>query len=706
MGLGECRQNRPKCLLQFGNETLLAREVRLLVSCGIRFEDILIVTGYKSECIESLYPSNVLYNPHYNASDNAYSLYLALKMIDEDVLVLDGDLAFEKKTLQTLIDASADTLLSHVGDVSYGSTGIQLRNDGSVLEIGKHVTNGLIYDSMLHISRATVREWGALLSNPLDQKSWYTVSLNKLVKYRKIQSLTAAGMVADIDTHFDYIEAKRLFGIENFTILVTGASGLLGEKIYHILRRYYQVQGVQFKSEKLGFISLDLTDKHKLDAFLELNRPQVIINAAGIAEPEKCESNPALAESINVQAVRHLVESCRKYRIKLIHISTDYVFEGESYEPYEHEAERCPKNFYGELKKQAEDVVRNYQNSLIVRLPVLYGYNSDEDKETFPIRVMRSLSQGNALYLDNKQVRYPVLIDEVALGIKESLRQTGIMHITSGLPCTKYSWAKIIAKTFGLSPELIGEDEGSNLKDRPPHTRLAVGPGDCLVSDINFGTSILAKQMHCVFRLIYKSSPASEELGFNVGAYRYRLGKLLAKSVPESVRRELDCVVPVPSSGLYYAMGLADALSKPYVQGVFKPDTSTRSFQLANIALRAQIIRDKIVAICELIEGKNIALVDEAIFTGITLKVVCDMLKGCGVGKIYICIPTPVCGHRCQQYVQPEHNLLAEILEIEEMNDFFGVEGLYFQEYVTFQDNMTGIPGICYECFRESNIGI
>ena len=77
--------------------------------------------------------------------------------------------------------------------------------------------------------------------------------------------------------------------------MVTGASGFLGNKIYHILKRYYQVEGVQFRGNQSGMATLDLTDENKVEAFLELHRPKVIIHTAGIAEPEQCLKRPDVA---------------------------------------------------------------------------------------------------------------------------------------------------------------------------------------------------------------------------------------------------------------------------------------------------------------------------------------------------------------------------------------------------------------------------
>ncbi|MCI6086326.1 MAG: sugar nucleotide-binding protein [Selenomonas sp.] len=705
LGLGELCKEKPKCLLSFGECTILERQMQMLGACGIHQEDITIVTGYHSEQIETLYPERTLYNAAYKSCDNAHSLFLALESLDDDVLILDGDLVFEKSALDALLAYGSDSLLAHHGEPVYGSTGILEDARGCVRDIGKHITEPLIYDSILYLSRASLNAWKCLFACPEEWKSWYTVSLNKLVKEYPIRIVADAGRVVDIDTFFDYIDAKRIFGIEDFTIFVTGASGLLGTKIYHILKRDYQVKGLQYRGGKKGMYALDLTKKAKVDAFFELHRPQLVIHTAGVAEPEKCKKYPDMARSLNVDAVANLVDACRKYHIKLIHISTDYVFDGERDEPYAHDAERIPKNSYGELKKEAEDLVRAYDNSLIVRLPILYGYNGDDDKVTFPTRVIRSLQHEQKMKLDNKQERYPVLIDEAALAIKSALRQTGIMHITSAQKCTKYTWGRMIAHTFGLPEHLIEEDKDSRLLDRPPHTKLAVGAGDAMVSDVVKGTEILAKQMHCVFRLIYKSRPYATELGQNVARYRYQLGCTLAQQLPPDITMRANCVMPVPNSGLYYAMGLASALHLPYIQGLVKPDSGVRSFQLADIALRTQTIREKITPIAEMVKGRNILLVDEAIFTGVTLKVVCDMLKGCGAGKIYICIPTPICECHCHQYVQPERDLLFDVMEQGEIKDYFGATGVFFQDYDTFRDTLKHQSQICYECFAHGEIG-
>ena len=462
--------------------------------------------------------------------------------------------------------------------------------------------------------------------------------------------------------------------------------------------------GVKGPHSSLPMQSIDLTDEAVVNAYFELKKPSVVIHTANIAEPDICEVEKERVYKVNVEATEILVKACKRRNIKLIYISTDYVFNGESDKVYAHHAERKPKNYYGITKCLAEDKVAQYENSLIVRVPIIYGYNDESDKETFPIKVLEKLKRQEVARYDDKQIRYPVLIDEVALALEQALSKNGIIHITSLVPVTKYSWARIIAKEFGYDEKMIQIDTESELTNRPPHIRLAIAENDFAVSDVKTGTRILKKQQNCVFKLIYKSSPIECVYGKVIGEYRYNLGKLLGSALPENIVKKLDYIVPVPSSGLYYAMGMSDCTGVPYLQALVKPDTSARSFQIADITLRKQVIRTKILPIEGLLKGKRIALVDEAIFTGTTLRVVCDMVKACGVKAVYICLPTPVCRNKCGQYVQPDRELLSEYVDEKVVKDYFKVDGVFFQPYKNFERSIDDVKHVCFECFAEKMI--
>lgn len=700
-GLESLTEKYPKCMLKLGDEALIEREIRLLVECGIKYENIIVVGGYKIESIRLHKDITVIDNTLYEQTQNAYSLLLGLNGVDDDVLVMDGDLVFEKEVINVLINEKQNSLVVMDKDAGYGKTFVDANADGKVCAIGKHICACYTYASIMKICKNSVKILRPILEMEEYYKQWYTVPLTRILGHDEFKVVVSEKVIDKINSYKNYQEVQRKLNLIHDTILVTGASGFLGKKIYNVLKRDYNVKGLRGTSgNDETFEQIDLNDYDILEAYVTWIKPDIIIHVAGIADPDFCEKNKSLAYKTNVTATENVMNVCKKYGIKMIHISTDYVFDGDKDVPYLIHDKREPKNYYGETKKIAEDVVQQYNNSLIVRIPIIYGYNDENDKETFPIKVISALTNGEEIYVDNKQIRYPVLIDEVALVIKEQLYRNGIVHITSERGVTKYQWAMVIAKQFGLDTTKIKIRNGSEAQ-RPDHTKMAAN-NECMTSDIEHGTEILHKQLGCVFRLIYKSLPYERVYNKNIGEYRYILGKQLVNVIPENVKEKLDYVVPVPSSGLYYAMGLAEELQIPYMQALVKPDTKARSFQLADVALRERVIQDKIYPIEELIRGKIIALVDEAIFTGTTLRVICDMLRECGVKSIYICIPTPVCTHNCKQYIQPERKLLIDKVT-SRVEDYFMVDGVFFQTCSTFHDSIEDVENICYECFGSED---
>lgn len=704
--LGKLTDDTPKCMLTFGTESILQRQIRILVESGIRETDIYIVAGYKVERlteIKNLYDVTFILNEKFSVTDNAYSLWLALNENSDDVLVMDGDLVYDAEVLSSILDIEGNAILVKREICRDGSTGVTIGKGNRLLEIGKHVNGENNYVSIMKLTAEAATDLVECLT--MHFASWYTVALNKILDKHFFKVCYTSSKIADINTYTDYLNAKRIFGIDRHIIWVTGASGFLGQKLYHILKRNYNVVGTKGSSDIEEFQPLDLLDREAIISYVKLIAPTIIIHTAGIPEPEKCEEDRRKAYQINVTAVKNLAEICMEMGIKLIHISTDYVFDGESEEEYGHMAERHPMNYYGMTKLYAEDEVKRCEDSLIVRIPLLYGYNNEKDKSTFPIKVLDKLKKGEEIFLDNKQIRYPVLIDDVAFGVADSLERGGIIHMTSGEPVTKYTWAKMIAAEFGYGQELIKEDLNSSLRDRPLHVKLHVGEQDYLMTGVKRGTEILRKQMACVFQMIYKSNPTEKVYGVRVGSYRYNLGKKLAQVLPKEIIQKADYVVPVPTSGLYYAMGLAEEIKVPYIQALVKPDELIRSFQISDIGLREKVIRNKIMPIREFLRGKSIILVDEAIFTGITLRIVCDMIKACEAACIYIAIPTPICRSVCKQYVQPERRLLSQDVSEEELAKYFKVEGVYFQKYFEFEASVSMMGNICRDCFAvEANM--
>ena len=692
----------PKCMLGLDGETVIGRQIRILKNCGIRESDIVVVVGYKKEKIAVNDNVVLLENPEYAKTGNAYSLFLALNRIvgEEDVVVLDGDLIFEEELIRRLVSMNGNVLVGEREATAFEKTGIDFDEELNLVNsIGKHISGTITYSNIMRLQVGTARALQKILSRDEYKKVWYTVPLDKIFEKERFQLFLSNEKVCEINNYNDYRAILEKYGTDRELILVTGASGFLGEKLYHILKRQHTVIGIKnnANSDK-KFMAIDLSDFEKTLSFINIHKPSVIINTAGIADPDICMNNRELAERVNVTAVDNLVKICRMNAIKLIHISTDYVFAGNQKSAYEKTAPWSPVNFYGETKARAEKLVKQCIDSLIVRTPILYGYNDENDKPTFPTKVLKSLQKGETVEADNIQKRYPVLIDELATAIEEKLDMTGILHVTSQKAVTKFEWAKIIAKSFGFENAKIVEKNGTQ-EQRPLNVHLATDADDVVTSDVVSGTDILRNQLGCVFKLIYKSSPHKKIYGRNVGQYRYWLGEKLGESIPSSVVGQLDCIIPVPSSGLFYAMGLSKKIGVPYVQALLKPDSGVRSFQLSDLSMRESVIRDKIFTISGFIKDKTVALVDEAVFTGTTLRVVCDMVRACRVKAIYICIPTPVCTKRCHEHVMPDRKMLGE--NGESMAEYFNVQGIFFQPEKTFLESIKDIRNNCHKCFSD-----
>jgi len=237
-------------------------------------------------------------------------------------------------------------------------------------------------------------------------------------------------------------------------IVITGASGFLGKKLLKFLegKRVYPIYN---EKEIQGGYKIDLTDNEKTTVFLEQVEPDLIIHTAGLADVDKCEKDKVFCHKINVETLVPLIEYCKKNGKRLIFASTNYVFNGDK-PPYWKNSERKPVSYYGVTKVLAEDLIREHlENYLILRLDMFYGYNDDDDSETYPIKVMKFLRGRMKFQADCIRIRFPTLIDDIAQYTAEMLKgKMGIAQV-AGPGTTRYDWAVKIAEIFDLDKSLI-----------------------------------------------------------------------------------------------------------------------------------------------------------------------------------------------------------------------------------------------------------
>jgi dTDP-4-dehydrorhamnose reductase len=231
-------------------------------------------------------------------------------------------------------------------------------------------------------------------------------------------------------------------------ILVTGGNGQLGSE-FKIIAKDFAMYHFLFTD----IDELDITDSEKVEKFFNLNRPDVIINCAGYTAVDRAEDEPEKAMWLNRDAVANLARACDLYNCYFVHISTDFVFDGEKTEPYREDDIPCPVSVYGLSKLDGEEAMLAYlQKGMIIRTSWLYssfGHN-------FVKTILNRCREKGELNVVNDQVGTPTYARDLAraiLGILTSAmisQQFEIYHYSNEGACSWYEFAKEIVALAGL----------------------------------------------------------------------------------------------------------------------------------------------------------------------------------------------------------------------------------------------------------------
>lgn len=212
-------------------------------------------------------------------------------------------------------------------------------------------------------------------------------------------------------------------------ILITGASGFVGTKLYNLFRQSgHEVFGTSHQNPKENLIPLNLSDMENINSVFDQTKPDIVIHAAGIARAEACIKNPELAFRVNVLGTARVARACRERNILLTYLSSSHVFPNDGKLHPESEIPVKPFGFYGELKRQAELFVRHELgiNHIIVRTELLLGFNKEGPNHIFGNTV------NGILTLKADKIRQPMLIEDLASAIHTLLdkEQRGTFHLT------------------------------------------------------------------------------------------------------------------------------------------------------------------------------------------------------------------------------------------------------------------------------------
>lgn len=271
-------------------------------------------------------------------------------------------------------------------------------------------------------------------------------------------------------------------------ILITGSNGLLGQKLAELLlpRQGVEVLATSRGENKLAkllptlpFRSMDVTRPEQIERVVSQFRPTHIIHTAAMTNVDQCEKDHDGALLLNRDAVQYLVDACEKYGVHLVHVSTDFIFDGED-GPYDEEATGNPVNFYGETKLQAEEIVKQAKCKwAILRTVLVYGVVHDYGRTNIVLWVRDSLQAGNVIKVVNDQYRTPTLAEDLAMGCWLTVKKNaeGIFHISGSEVLTPYEMAMQVAEFFALDNSLIDKADSSTFTQpakRPPRTGFVI----------------------------------------------------------------------------------------------------------------------------------------------------------------------------------------------------------------------------------------
>ncbi|MCK6621596.1 MAG: dTDP-4-dehydrorhamnose reductase [Calditrichaceae bacterium] len=264
-------------------------------------------------------------------------------------------------------------------------------------------------------------------------------------------------------------------------ILITGANGLLGQALLKTFSGEFEIlaadlqEGLalalagQSPGGMVHYQPLDISDPKNCREVVLQNRPDIIINAAAYTNVDGCETDKDLCWKVNVKGVENLAAAARRNMALVVHISTDYIFDGAE-GPYGEDHKPNPLGYYGKSKLASENAVRVAGIPYaIVRTNVLYGAGVNV-KNNFFLWVYHSLKSGKTINVVTDQWNNPTLAEELSEGIRLLIEKSkyGVYHIGGKEYLNRFDFALRIAEVFGFPRELIRPITTDQLKQEAP----------------------------------------------------------------------------------------------------------------------------------------------------------------------------------------------------------------------------------------------
>ena len=267
-------------------------------------------------------------------------------------------------------------------------------------------------------------------------------------------------------------------------ILITGSNGLLGQKLVAALRHDPQVQlvatsrGADRTPIPLGqqYRSMDITVQAEVDEVFATTMPEVVIHTAAMTNVDACELDPAACQLQNVTATEHVVQAAKRHGCHFIHLSTDFIFDGEN-GPYREEDVPAPLSIYGQSKLDAEQLVMNagLAKWAIGRTIIVYGIAEGLSRSNVVLWAKSALEKGQPIKVVDDQWRMPTLAEDLADGCIRIAKRgaTGIFNLSGPDGMSILELVQRVGAFFHLDTSVVTPVKSDTLGQpakRPPRT--------------------------------------------------------------------------------------------------------------------------------------------------------------------------------------------------------------------------------------------
>jgi len=243
-------------------------------------------------------------------------------------------------------------------------------------------------------------------------------------------------------------------------MLIIGGSGLVGSTLTQYALPNYNIHVIvnenAIESDRISITKIDLLEKRTaIIKLIQKFRPDVVINTVAHASVDLCETNPQLADLLHIDVTRDIANVCYDINSKLIHFSTEWVFDGNLDRKYIEEDKPNPINHYGKTRLEAENIVKDTsEQNVVLRTAVVYGWHK---RSRFTNWIIQTLKEKRVVDPFVDQYNTPTLVDDLAKVILKIIEMhiSGLYHAVGKTCISRYEFALLLADKFGLDRNLV-----------------------------------------------------------------------------------------------------------------------------------------------------------------------------------------------------------------------------------------------------------